>query len=1452
MKRGSRYHLLALVLIIAISSGISSAQRVEGQSAPQPMVSLQNDPVQVLNAGSNYFLKIDMDDPRVHPKVIVANKDSGGLQPLYGMKQRLEGQGYAQWAIINGDLFSPDCPGGTNCGQGLTYINGQRKDNWYENGPTWRARGNIGFDSSGNVEINLGDTQSKRYMTIAGGPRIVMGGGSPTCNPLYNTSTGGKTFFPDSGEWFDGNVSYWCSDTRPITMIGYSADGRHLFMGVSKGGQTPGQLAQWLKNQGAHEILRFDSGSSTGMYHNGSFVGGTGGKSIANAFAIYVDSGPPPPQPCSGPSLQEPANGYSSGNTTLTFRWSDVSCDHTGFTFRVKTVPDMESGGEVLISADQGSTQRTETFGSQWINRDLYWSVRAAQALGGAAWAPARVFRLVNNPPTISFDTANGQPLPGGPLYSRERAWTFRGTAGDPEGRLDRIDFHCAGDGCGYPASHTSGTAWAHTQNELAGRNDLFFTASDGQQTTDSRHLDLRIDLAPPGTTLSLNGDADPLRWPGWFTAPVQVRLQAVDGATGRASSGVREIRYRLDAGSEQVRSGADTTFTVSNDGIHTITYFAVDNVGNPEGGRTISFKLDQTPPAAPSSAAEVHGVANDQWQNTLNTPTFTWAASGDATSGLWGYQLSFGPDPNGQVVHRSITAAEPRQWTPQPGGVRTGTYYLRLRAGDSAGNWSAWTTLFTFRYDGTPPENPTGVTHAAGVASEVWQRTTSTADFSWATPHDEGSGIKDYLAYWGSDPAGTSASALTTGRFQSATPLCGPTDACTGYLRLRSRDNVGNQANDWSTAFVLRYDNVPPVADFNFSGNITQTTQTLLTLNINASDAGSGVRAMRLSGDGLTWTPWEQYATERLWSIPAISRQYWPVYLQVRDGVGLESAVISRTIYLDVNPGQPHSAGYRLFDRAMSAGSGAHTSTSYQGHSTVGQVADSARSTSAQYVLVGGYEASSRARPLTQPGHDDYMLISGIFASGSGAIVLHSVSYRMRGTLGEPGLPNNETTLTSQQYLHRPGFLASFAPRFTTVPTQTLGPPPRPEPVLPCAFPRLSIDDAALFTNSTNVTLNICAPKAVEMLLSNDGGFAGAQWEPYAESKAWTLTAYGQYVLPRFVYAAFKDANGTIYNTYFDDIIYDPTPPSGTVSVESSGPLGGQAMQSIAASQPGIAAAPPLALLSTQSTGSVSLSLSGQDDNSGLAEMQISDDASFAGASWESYTAVKSWAPGGEDGTKTVYARFRDSAGNISDVSSASFVLDTQAPIGGMAFEQRTVGPETLTVTLHLDAQDNLSGVTDMRLSTSANFADAVWLSYTAAVTWYVHLSGQPQETVYAQYRDLAKNVSEVYSDTYLMDTAPPVIYIEAGAGATLTRNLSILAYDELSALGAIHLSNDPLLREGVVTLPFTNTISWTFDERRVVWVQVEDDVGNATEPYPVYAPDQRMIRIYLAIIQR
>jgi hypothetical protein len=76
-------------------------------------------------------------------------------------------------------------------------------------------------------------------------------------------------------------------------MAGYSSDGRYLYMGVSSSGMNVVQLGQWLKDRGAHNVIKMDGGGSAGIYYNGALQKGSNTRLIANHLAVIVDPAPP-------------------------------------------------------------------------------------------------------------------------------------------------------------------------------------------------------------------------------------------------------------------------------------------------------------------------------------------------------------------------------------------------------------------------------------------------------------------------------------------------------------------------------------------------------------------------------------------------------------------------------------------------------------------------------------------------------------------------------------------------------------------------------------------------------------------------------------------------------------------------------------------------------------------------------------------------------------------------------------------------------------------------------------------------------------------------------------------------------------------------------------------------------------------------------------------------------
>jgi hypothetical protein len=84
-----------------------------------------------------------------------------------------------------------------------------------------------------------------------------------------------------------------------------------------------------------------------------------------------------------------------------------------------------------------------------------------------------------------------------------------------------------------------------------------------------------------------------------WYNCNVNVTLNATDIWSNGVSSGIREIRYTIDNGAEQVIPGSNDIFVLTEDGEDILVeYWAVDNVGNVESPKnSFTISIDQTSP---------------------------------------------------------------------------------------------------------------------------------------------------------------------------------------------------------------------------------------------------------------------------------------------------------------------------------------------------------------------------------------------------------------------------------------------------------------------------------------------------------------------------------------------------------------------------------------------------------------------------------------------------------------------------------------------------------------------------------------------------------------------------------------------------------------------------------------------------------------------------------------
>ncbi len=191
-------------------------------------------------------------------------------------------------------------------------------------------------------------------------------------------------------------------------------------------------------------------------------------------------------------------------------------------------------------------------------------------------------------------------------------------------------------------------------------------------------------------------------------------------------------------------------------------------------------------------------------------------------------------------------------------------------------------------------------------------------------------------------------------------------------------------------------------------------------------------------------------------------------------------------------------------------------------------------------------------------------------------------------------------------------GSPATFALRYTPEGTATFPPPDATEDF------RVAINNNTLFTNKLTVTVSANAPGVNFAALSTSPADPVRNWQPTPLAATWIFTPAADNAVPRRIYAWFQDEAGAEYGPYFDDIIYDPNYPRGSVRITN----------------------PP-------GTSTRQLSLFAWDDSSGMSDMRLGLLASVTQSVWLPYTVTAVYTTT----APVIYAQFRDRAGNLSPV---------------------------------------------------------------------------------------------------------------------------------------------------------------------------------------------------------
>jgi len=213
----------------------------------------------------------------------------------------------------------------------------------------------------------------------------------------------------------------------------------------------------------------------------------------------------------------------------------------------------------------------------------------------------------------------------------------------------------------------------------------------------------------------------------------------------------------------------------------------------------------------------------------------------------------------------------------------------------------------------------------------------------------------------------------------------------------------------------------------------------------------------------------------------------------------------------------------------------------------------------------------------------------------------------------------------------------------------------------------------------------------------------------------------------------------GNVTPTVTDSIVYDTTPPAGTLLIAAGADYANSA--------------------------SVTLTNGASDVSSGVADARFSNDG-VAWSAWGAYAPTSAWTLETGEGTRTVYAQYRDGAGNVSGTTSDTIVIETGPPTGSVVIAG---GPRGRTSATDAHAlRDRL----DLRRAGHAVQRRRFGLDRVAELRHERCVdpsAGDGPKTVHAQFRDGAGNVSEPVSDGISVDTVPPTgHHLDRGATRT------------------------------------------------------------------------------------
>ncbi|TKI58698.1 DNRLRE domain-containing protein [Brevibacillus antibioticus] len=866
------------------------------------------------------------------------------------------------------------------------------------------------------------------------------------------------------------------------------------------------------------------------------------------------------------------------------------------------------------------------------------------------------------------------------------------------------------------------------TATDLAGN---FFTKVMTIQVTD-------VNEPPTTATVTINGGSA-------ITSSANVTLTMSHDDPDAAKPEYRLTNVEGGPWSEWNSLGTPVTWTLTTgEGTKTVFMELRDGTGTVLQAED-SIVLDTTPPAGTieinngNEATSSEKVELTIQGSDANGPVEVMLSNDNNFTGSWI------PVPVNNKLEWNLASGDGQK-----------TVYARFR--DGAGN--LFTTSDTIVLDKTPPV-VTGVANGSFYTADV-------------TPvFDDGTAT------------------LNGAPFASGTKV-----SVEGKYTLVVTDTAGN-----TTTVNFSLDKTAPTGTLAINNGATHANNQDVTLQIDATDATSKVK-MKLSNDNISWSSPEDVATTKAWKLTNGDGQK-TVYVQLIDEAGnthdLQATITldtvapvvtgvennklyNQSVTISFNEGKATLNGKPIADGEIVNDDGAYTLivTDEAGNTTTLAFSIDQTKPSGSLKINGDANYTNTLATTLQIAVTD-------FSNELQMRFSHDASDPANWTSWEALTPTKAWSLStgdgtksvSMEVRDKAGNIASFTDEITLDMTSPTG-----------AF---EINQGQSYTNMSKVTLSVESADAhgVEMRLSNDN-LTWSDWKtaPTKGDVPWELSGIDG---TKMVYLELRDPAGnqlalqkqitldsagpvvtgvvqdgvyasdvtitfnegtallngnpftsgsvvTVEGSYelvvIDDaqnrttirFMLDKTPPTGTLSIDNRAEFAKTVDVT-------------LQLTASGKTDDIEMVISNADDNSGT---------------WERFAESKAWklADGSTNGTKTVYVKLRDKAGNVTKLSD-TIVLDVLAPTGSITINNGDNHTKSRDITLTITANDSTSDVQIRFANGDNDWSD--WEAATATKAWQLK-SGDGTKTVEMQITDRAGHITTV-SDTIELDADAPVV---------------------------------------------------------------------------------------------